>query len=461
MKNRRLSSQFLFSAIFFFFFTILSLPHAKGREPISSIAKIHDLSDLTHQWRHAQMMKSQETNVKFKLFSPPMVQAGVLCFVEAVVSSAGAMGGGGLFVPILAIFAGLQLKTASSFSAFMVTGVSIANIIYYLIIKSPQFGGKCLIDYDISLLSEPCLPLGVSLQLKTASSFLAFMVTGVSIANFIYYLIIKSPQFGGKCLIDYDIALLSEPCLLLGVSIGVICNVVFPEWLITMLFAVFLARSTFKSCKKGFSYWKMESEGGREIVHLEKGSVREEAFGGSEEAKVAIEPVLHDEPKCQDQFPWMKLGVLVLVWFSFFSVHIFHGNQHVQDVDDPNREGPANILIFPVMALHNLQLVLQVTVATCSFMVFFSSTMSALQYLVLGMEHPEIALILSFTCFVTSLLGIIVVQRAVRLYGRASLIMFSMTIVMASSTVFIAGFGAIEIWKDYISGKFMGFKPPC
>ncbi|KAK2632144.1 hypothetical protein EUGRSUZ_L01941 [Eucalyptus grandis] len=362
-----------------------------------------------------------------------MVQAGVLRFVAAAVSSAGAMGGGGLFVPILAIFAGLQLKTASTFSAFMVTG----------------------------------------LQLKTASSFSAFMVTGVSIPNVIYYLIIKSPQFGGKCLIDYDIALLSEPCLLLGVSIGVICNVVFPEWLITMLFA---------------------SEGGREIVHLEKGSVREEAFGGSEEAKVAIEPVLHDEPNCQDQFPWMKLGVLVLVWFSFFSVHIFRGNQHVQsiipvepcgpdywllssdqiplavaftswtliwkesiqnqvssqqDVDDPNREGPANILIFPV------------TAATCSFMVFFSSTMSALQYLVLGMEHQEIALIFSFTCFVTSLLGIIVVQRAVRLYGRASLIMFSMTIVMASSTVLIAGFGAIEIWKDYISGKFMGFKPPC
>ncbi|KAI6703956.1 hypothetical protein NL676_013092 [Syzygium grande] len=101
------------------------------------------------------MTKSQEINVKFKLFSPPMVQAGVLCFIAAAISSAGGIGGGGLFIPILAIIAGLQLKTASSFSAFMVTGVSIANVICYLIIRSPKFGDKCLIDYDIALLSKP------------------------------------------------------------------------------------------------------------------------------------------------------------------------------------------------------------------------------------------------------------------------------------------------------------------
>jgi hypothetical protein len=49
-----------------------------------------------------------------------------------------------------------------------------------------------------------------------------------------------SDKFGGKTLLDYDIALLSEPFMLLGVGVGVTCNLVFPEWPITILFAVFL-----------------------------------------------------------------------------------------------------------------------------------------------------------------------------------------------------------------------------
>jgi uncharacterized membrane protein YfcA len=110
--------------------------------------------------------------------------AGVFCFVAASISSAGGIGGGGLYIPVLTIVAGFDLKTASNFSAFMVTGGSTANLMCNL-------------------------------------------CTG-------------SDKFGGKTLLDYDIALLSEPCMFLGVSVGVTCNLVFPEWLITILFAVFL-----------------------------------------------------------------------------------------------------------------------------------------------------------------------------------------------------------------------------
>ncbi|KAF8029977.1 hypothetical protein BT93_E2410 [Corymbia citriodora subsp. variegata] len=470
MKNQRLSSQFLLSAVVFFFsFTILTLPHAEGREPISGIAKSHDLSNQTHQWRRTQMTKSRQTHVEFMSFSSPAVLAGVLCFIASAISSAGGIGGGGLFIPILALVASLELKTASSFSAFMVTGVSFANVICSLIIKSPKFGGKCLIDFDI--------------------------------------------------------AFLSEPCMLLGVSIGVICHVTFPGWLITILFAVFLAWSTFKTCKKAVSYWKLESEEGRD---LENGPMRDGGFDGSEEAKIAEQPLLRVEPKREEKFPWMKLVALVLVWFLFFFVYLLRGNRHGQsiipiepcgpgywilssvqislavaftswilsrkesiqhqvssqqeDIGDQNREGPTNRLIFPVMALLagllggffgigggmlisplllQVGIAPEVTAATCSFMVFFSSTMSVLQYILLGMKHTEIALTFSFICFVASLLGIIVVQRAIREYGRASLIVFSVSIVMALSTVLITGFGAVEVWNDYISGKYMGFKPPC
>ncbi|KAG2249082.1 hypothetical protein Bca52824_088710 [Brassica carinata] len=133
-------------------------------QPIS-----HKLLHKVQLWR-TSLKESSAQELKL---SSAIIVAGVLCFMSALISSAGGIGGGGLFIPIMTIVAGFDLKTASSFSAFMVTGGSIANVI--------------------------------------------------------------SNLFGGKALLDYDLALLLEPCMLLGVSIGVICNRVLPEWLITVL----------------------------------------------------------------------------------------------------------------------------------------------------------------------------------------------------------------------------------
>lgn len=103
----------------------------------------------------------------------------------------------------------------------------------------------------------------------------------------------------------------------------------------------------------------------------------------------------------------------------------------------------------------------KVTAATCSFMVFFSSTMSAIQYLLLGMEHTGGAILFAVLCFVASLIGLLVVHRAICKHGRASLIVFSVGIVMVVSTVLVTSFGALDVWRDYTNGKYMGFKLPC
>lgn len=58
--------------------------------------------------------------------------AAVLSSVAASISSAGGIGGGGLLIPILTLVGCLDLKTASSFSAFMVTGGSVANVMFNL-----------------------------------------------------------------------------------------------------------------------------------------------------------------------------------------------------------------------------------------------------------------------------------------------------------------------------------------
>ncbi|KAL8512050.1 hypothetical protein ACS0TY_018490 [Phlomoides rotata] len=158
-----------------------------------------------------------------------------------------------------------------------------------------------------------------------ASAYSAFMVTGGSIANVGSQIFAKR---SGKSLIDYDIALLSEPCMLLGVSCGVICNLMFPEWLITMIFAVFLAFCTFKTCKSGVSFWKLESEGGRI-----NGCLKMENEEAGESTKMPLLSV--DEGKFE--IPLMKLGMLVLIWFSFFILYLLRGNRYGQCTNQVSR----------------------------------------------------------------------------------------------------------------------------
>jgi hypothetical protein len=63
------------------------------------------------------------------------------------------------------------------------------------------------------------------------------MVMGVSVATAYYNLKMRHPTLNIP-IIDYDLALLIQPMLMLGISIGVICNVIFPNWLVTILLIV-------------------------------------------------------------------------------------------------------------------------------------------------------------------------------------------------------------------------------
>uniref|UniRef100_A0A1J3EJ79 Sulfite exporter TauE/SafE family protein 2 n=3 Tax=Noccaea caerulescens TaxID=107243 RepID=A0A1J3EJ79_NOCCA len=362
------------------------------------------------------------------------------------------------------------------------------------------------------------------LEMKTASSFSAFMVTGVSVANVGCNLFVRNPKSGGKTLIDFDLALTLQPCLLLGVSLGVICNRMFPNWLVTSLFAVFLAWSTMKTCKKGRSYWNSESERAR---------VRRD--GDEDRIEGARSPLLikEGEERGKFRFPWKKLGVLVIIWLLFFSIYLFRGNKygqgiisikpcgalywilsslqiplsifftllicfsdnvqsshssHNQDSEKDTKDvrtnhgESLNKFMLPVMALLagvlgglfgigggmlisplllQIGIAPEVTAATCSFMVLFSSSMSAIQYLLLGMEHAGTAAIFAMVCFIASLVGLVVVKKVIAKYGRASIIVFSVGIVMALSTILITTHGALNVWDDFVFGRYMGFKLPC
>jgi hypothetical protein len=65
----------------------------------------------------------------------------------------------------------------------------------------------------------------------------AGMIMSTSVATVYYNLKLKHPTLDTP-LIDYDLALLIQPMLMLGISIGVVFNVIFPDWLATVLLIV-------------------------------------------------------------------------------------------------------------------------------------------------------------------------------------------------------------------------------
>nr|CAB3452673.1 unnamed protein product [Digitaria exilis]CAB3456386.1 unnamed protein product [Digitaria exilis] len=389
------------------------------------------------------------------------VLACTLSFLAAAISSAGGVGGGSLYVPILTVVAGISLKTATAFSTFMVTGSTLSNVFYTVFFL--RSGGDR-----------------------------------------------RTP------VIDYGIAVVSQPCLLLGVSAGVVCNVVFPEWLVTALFSLFLAFATFKTYGAGVRRWRAETP--------ELGRIPEDAAAVEEEALLGENG--GGGRRCQ----WVDLVVLVTVWLCFFVMHLFIGGEGAkgafgimpcgvaywlitvaqipvalaftacighqrrksqqahqgaiadQDISVSTKLDALPAYVFPVAALLTGAMsglfgiggglllnpvLLQIGVppktasATTMFMVLFCASMSMVQFIILGVEGIATALVYAAACLVASIVGLAAIEGAIRRSGRASLIVFMVAGVLALSAVVIACSGAVRVWEQYRSGQYMGFKMPC
>ncbi|RWW25291.1 hypothetical protein BHE74_00055024 [Ensete ventricosum] len=304
----------------------------------------------------------------------------LLCFIAASVSSAGGVGGGSLFLPILNLVAALDLKAATTFSAFMVTGGSIANVLCNLFFTSRG--------------AEATNPL-----------------------------------------INYEIALLSQPSMLLGVSLGVICNIMFPEWLITLLFAVFLACSTFRTCNAGVRCWHAETE----ETETTDGCRRERGVNGMEEA------LLGGAQRGRIRFPWKDMVVLVMIWVCFFLLHVLAGD----------KRGKVRFSgCIPSCMSYT-------AAATSTFMVMFSASMTTVKYIILGMTQVDRASVYAVLCFAASAIGSMVMKGIVLKSGRVSPIVFTVAAVMAVSTTTIICYGAVDVWREYTGGNYMGFKSFC
>lgn len=123
-------------------------------------------------------------------------------FCGAAFGSVGGVGGGGIFVPMLSLIVGFDPKSATAISKCMIMGAAVSTVYYNLKLRHPTLN----------------MPI-----------------------------------------IDYDLALLIQPMLMLGISIGVAFNVVFPDWIVTILLIVLFLGTSTKAFLKGVETWKKET----------------------------------------------------------------------------------------------------------------------------------------------------------------------------------------------------------
>lgn len=105
----------------------------------------------------------------------------------------------------------------------------------------------------------PLLMLMLNYPLKIATYMSYCIMFGSVVPNVILLVFQRHPSLN-RPLIDYNIALVLNPTVLLGTTIGYYVNVLLPDLAVTILFLVFLFVITPYLYKRGMDLWKEEKK---------------------------------------------------------------------------------------------------------------------------------------------------------------------------------------------------------
>uniref|UniRef100_A0A3Q7HYS6 Sulfite exporter TauE/SafE family protein n=1 Tax=Solanum lycopersicum TaxID=4081 RepID=A0A3Q7HYS6_SOLLC len=204
-------------------------------------------------------------------FSWRIVLATVIGFLGSACGTVGGVGGGGIFVPMLTLLLGFDTKSAAAISKCMIMGASASSVWYNLRVP------------------HPCR---------------------------------EAP------ILDYDLALLFQPMLMLGITVGVSLSVVFPYWLITVLIIILFMGTSSRSFFKAIEMWKEETilkvTSTYPIIFLP--NVLEHIFDVV--IDTVYEPLVPKEEKTALEIFKFNLNlkrilVLFVVWFVFLLLQVF------------------------------------------------------------------------------------------------------------------------------------------
>ncbi|GJN23466.1 hypothetical protein PR202_gb11116 [Eleusine coracana subsp. coracana] len=210
-------------------------------------------------------------------FNWRVVVATIVGFLGSAFGTVGGVGGGGIFVPMLNLVVGFDTKSAAALSKCMIMGASASSVWYNLQVSHPT---------------------------KEAP------------------------------VIDYKLALLFQPMLMLGITIGVELSVIFPYWLITVLIIILFVGTSSRSFYKGILMWREESR-----ILMETREREEQTKSACAATDVVIDPSI-EEPLLAPSHPkeksametflfnlrWKNILMLMAVWSTFLVLQILKNN---------------------------------------------------------------------------------------------------------------------------------------
>ncbi|KAF7026426.1 hypothetical protein CFC21_038530 [Triticum aestivum] len=383
-------------------------------------------------------------------------------FFGAALGSIGGLGGGGIFVPMLTLIVGFDTKSATAMSKCMITGAAVSTVYCNLKLKHPTLN----------------MPM-----------------------------------------IDYDLALLIQPMLMMGVSIGVICNVIFPDWLVTVLFIVLSLVTSTKAFLKGVETWKKEA-----LI------IREAAAKKSNQSGDRIEytPPTGSDAIAETRLPsdeavsiwkniyWKEFGLLIFVWaailtlqvamnyvetcstlywvFSLLQIPVSAGVSIYQAVglvqgkrvisSRANTQTSLKshlvlICFFGVTAgvlggllglgggaimgplFLELGIPPQVSSATATFAMMFSSSIAVIEYYLLNRFPIPYALFFTCVAFIAAIIGQLVARKLINWLGRASFIIFVLSFMIFIGVIPLGGVGILNMKHKMVRHEYMGFQDIC
>ncbi|KAH1195317.1 Sulfite exporter TauE/SafE family protein 4 [Glycine max] len=365
--------------------------------------------------------------------------ATVIGFLGSAFGTVGGVGGGGIFVPMLTLIVGFDTKSAAALSKCMIMGASTASVWYNLRVPHPT--------------KE--VPI-----------------------------------------IDYDLALLFQPMLMLGITVGVVLSVVFPYWLITVLIIILFIGSSSRSFFKGTQMW-------REETLLKKEMARQRAtlvnFRGELLIDTEYEQLVPKEEKSSmndvkicSVWYWVLFCLqfpIALLVFGYEAVKLYKGHKERVSTGNPESICEASIewtvlhILFCALCgilggtvggllgsgggfilgplLIEIGVIPQVASATATFVMMFSSSLSVVEFYLLKRFPIPYALYLTAVSVLAGFWGQYFVRKLMVILKRASIIVFILSGVIFASALTMGVVGIDKSIKMIQHHEFMGFLDFC
>ncbi|GMP28311.1 hypothetical protein CsSME_00003912 [Camellia sinensis var. sinensis] len=391
-----------------------------------------------------------------------IVLGSVIGFFGAALGSVGGVGGGGIFVPMLTLIIGFDPKSSTAISKCMIMGAAGSTVYYNLRLRHPTLD----------------MPL-----------------------------------------IDYDLALLFQPMLMLGISIGVTFNVMFADWMVTVLLIILFLGTSSKALFKAIETWKKETMMKKEAAKQLESESKALDGSGEEYKPLPSGPgaSANEEVPLQYNIYWKELGLLVFVWVAFLAVQVmmtytvtcsvkywilnflqvpiavsvtlyeavclYKGTRVIASKGKEITNWKAHMLFLYcccgivagmvggllglgggfILGPLFLELGIppQVASATSTFAMVFSSSMSVVQYYLLKRFPVPYAAYFVLVATIAAFTGQHVVRRVIGLLGRASIIIFILALTIFVSAISLGGVGIANMVEKLENQEYMGFDNLC